>query len=838
MLAVATLLTVIVTIYVDQSAAAKDRLRFLNAVEQAQSGIGNRLETYVAMLRATSALFAADGEVSRARFHDFVSQLELSERYPGLQGIGYTTRVAPSALDSLQLAIRASGLPEFSIRPRTPRSDYFSIVYIEPLNRRNRAALGYDMFSDSTRRHAMELARDSGAPVASGKVQLVQEIERRKQAGFLIYVPVYRGGSVPEKVAERRRQLLGFVYSPFRCGDLLRGVFAAESRPRLHFAIYDGERIDPAALLFRTTEHVDTAADHLGSTARLVVAGRPWTIVYMPSSGFDIASGRGFAPYVFVAGLMVSFLLFYVTRAEVLARAETERRASALRASRAALEISELRFRTMIEQSPIAIQLFSLEGACVHANDAWEVLWGAERSALVGYNILTDPQLEGLRPEIHRAFSGENVMVPPFLYDPRESGKPGRRRWIRLYFYPLRDSNGRPTEIALKIEDVTERIEAERELKLAKESAEAASRAKDRFLAVLSHELRTPLTPVLSAMQMLREELDPESREVIVDIIRRNVELEARLIDDLLDLTRIANGKLQIEPEPVDLHELIRDTVEMSRDAIDRKRIRISLELQAAGHMVLGDPARLRQVLWNLISNAAKFTPEQGSIIVRTEDAGRRARIRVTDTGIGIEPGVLPRIFNAFEQGEQTITRRFGGLGLGLAISKMLVDLHHGTISVASDGPGTGATFTVELMKLVGAPEAPRAEPEAIAAGASGSGLRILLVDDHQDTSRVMSMLLEQKGYSVITAGSIGEALQVAASQQFDLLISDIGLPDGSGTELMRRLSSERPVKGIAMSGFGMEDDIRRSLDAGFQRHLIKPVDFRQLHAAVTQLTS
>ncbi|HET6511868.1 MAG TPA: ATP-binding protein, partial [Candidatus Kapabacteria bacterium] len=509
------------------------------------------------------------------------------------------------------------------------------------------------------------------------------------------------------------------------------------------------------------------------------------------------------------------------------------------------VRISENRFRALVEQSPLSIQIYSHDGYCIQANSAWEELFNSDRSQLEGYSILDDPQLDakGMRPYVQRAFNGESVAIPPAYYDPSEIGRVGRGRWVRAFMYPIRQA-GDVREVALILEDVTDRLEFEEALRKAKESAEAANQAKDKFLAILSHELRTPLTPVLTSVQILEmDENFPNEYREWLDVIHRNVELEARLIDDLLDLTRIAKGKLKLNREKIDVHRLIDHVLTIYQSEIEHKELRLLRELNARSTIVEGDPARLQQVLWNLIKNAVKFTPQRGTITVKSDNVGDVLRIQVQDTGIGIDPQVLPRIFDAFEQGEQTVTRHFGGLGLGLAISKNLVELHGGKIAAESDGRNRGAVFTVELstsneVQQVGEGATKGLTREA----ATSSSPAIMLVDDHQDTSMALKLLLERRGYSVATASSVESALELfakrsASGRPFDLMISDIGLPDGTGLDLMSKLRQLHPeLRAIAVSGFGTDEDIRRSKEVGFAEHLAKPFSFQKLEEVVRRL--
>lgn len=386
--------------------------------------------------------------------------------------------------------------------------------------------------------------------------------------------------------------------------------------------------------------------------------------------------------------------------------------------------------------------------------------------------------------------------------------------------------------------DVTARQQAHEDLQRAKEALEVASRAKDHFLAVLSHELRTPLAPVLTTTQIMEQDpaLSPEQREAM-SMIRRNVELEARLIDDLLDLTRITRGKLELNFTTVDLHERVRHVLTMCEHDIAGKQLKLSVTMDAASHHVSADPARLQQILWNLLKNAVKFTPAGGSITITTGNpGGEHVVLRVHDTGMGIEPEILPRLFDAFEQGGKAVTRQFGGLGLGLAISKGLVDRHGGTLVAESQGPGTGATFTLTLKTVASPQSEPLCHDGPVSLRTLAAGRRVLLVEDHPDTARAMSTVLTRYGFAVSLAYSVAEAVSLAKGTRFELLISDIGLPDGSGLDVLRQVAAISPIKAIAISGFGMQQDIRNSLDAGFLAHLSKPVTLATLERVLTEV--
>ncbi len=411
------------------------------------------------------------------------------------------------------------------------------------------------------------------------------------------------------------------------------------------------------------------------------------------------------------------------------------------------------------------------------------------------------------------------------------------------------NAEGVPERILLAIEDITERKHAEEALRVAMVEIERASRAKDEFLAALSHELRTPLTPVLLSAAALQQDdrLPQDVRDQLV-MMERNIGLEARLIDDMLDLSRIAHGKLLLRTQPCDAHTLIALAVEMVRGDAQGKRQTMEIDLAAGRSHLIGDPARLQQVFWNLLKNAVKFTPESGRLSVRSRDKADRLALEISDSGIGISPESIERIFLPFEQaGAVSADHRFGGLGLGLGLSiaKAILDLHGGSIQAKSSGLGQGATFHVELPATaapLGATPESISQPSGDLATeprdhrAGSRALRLLLVEDHQSTLDVLERLLTRAGHRVTTATSVAGALGAASAGAVDAVISDLGLPDGTGFELMRKLRSEFGLRGIALSGYGMDEDLRRSHEGGFDAHLTKPIDFVELERALEDL--
>lgn len=499
------------------------------------------------------------------------------------------------------------------------------------------------------------------------------------------------------------------------------------------------------------------------------------------------------------------------------------------------LKSADRPYRLMIECMRQGAVTLTTEGVVLYCNASFAGMLGMPLQQIIG-------------SEVQRFVAASSQSLFATLLRQEENGQAevllqaagGDPLPVYVAFSELPLEEPEDTVLCMVVTDLTEQKRSER-LERAWTTAEAMNQAKDRFLATLSHELRTPLTPVLAVISSLEGDgrMPAHFRREIA-MVRRNVELEARLIDDLLDLTRVSSGKIQLDRKDVDLHQVVEHAIQTScAGELATGRRRVEVDLEATGHHLHGDAPRLTQVFWNLLNNAVKFTPEGGTITVRTRDESpNRVAVEITDTGMGIEAEVLPRIFDAFEQGEPDVTRRYGGLGLGLAISKAIVELHGGSIRVRSEGRDRGTTFSVHLP----------AEPppfESVAPPAReveempSARLRVLLVEDHSDTAAALADLMRLQGHEVRIAGTVAQALSLAAEEgRIDLVISDLGLPDGNGQDLMRQLAERFGLRGIALSGYGMEDDVRRSREAGFERHLTKPVNLDALESAIQQVAA
>lgn len=393
------------------------------------------------------------------------------------------------------------------------------------------------------------------------------------------------------------------------------------------------------------------------------------------------------------------------------------------------------------------------------------------------------------------------------------------------------------TIFALRIATELDRIRVSEAERAAREQAEAANRIKDEFLAVLSHELRTPLSPILGWTKLLRSgKVRPENQDKALETIERNAQLQTQLVEDLLDVSRILRGKFMLDIRSVNLKGVIAAAIETVRLAAEAKRIEIQTVLESSED-VLGDASRLQQVVWNLLSNAVKFTPERGRVEIRLVQVNHSVQIQVTDTGKGIEAEFLPYVFDRFRQADSATTRKFGGLGLGLAIVRQIVELHGGTVQVDSQGEDQGATFTVTFpLKNAIVPS----QPSFIAPehALDLKGVRILVVDDEADSREFVGYVLESAGAKIVCASSAIEALNILAQDKPDILVSDIGMPGMDGYQLLKSLKPDQKLPAIALTAYAGEVDQQRAIAAGFVRHLAKPVEPDHLIALVATLVS
>lgn len=581
-LAVSILLTVGITYNFYQSAKTKDLIRFTNEVGRFQSSIDNKISVYVALLKGARGFIESTEELNRKSFSSYVYSLNLEQNYPGVLGIGFSKIVLPEEREALEKKMKSEGYFDFKIFPENQRDSYQTIIYLEPLDEDNKKAIGFDMSTETNRNSALVVARDTALPAATAKVNLVQGIDTEGGSGFLIYLPVYKNKKVPISTEERRKNLVGFIFSPFRTEDFLNEIQKSAAAAGISAKIYDGET-KPENLISQTKNTADknfaSQIDNLYSLNReLNIADRKWTIEYNSLPEFLAQSSIGWTPLIFLSGVIFSFLLFGMTYWEAFARAKLQKTAGEL------------------------------------------------------------------------------------------------------------------TESEKQKQDLLEKEQK------ARMTAEQANATKDEFIAVISHELRTPLNAIAGWTRILRtENLSDKTKTLALEKIDKNLRSQTKLVEELLDYSQILSGTIKFEGKLIDINNVFENTFQEIESKAREKSIELQKDNQLNGHKILGDEEKLKIVIYNLLNNAVKFTQRGGKIETELLENDGTIKMTVKDNGRGISPNFLPHIFDRFRQADTSITRDFGGLGLGLTISNHIVKLHNGTIEAKSEGLGKGAVFTLRL---------------------------------------------------------------------------------------------------------------------------------------------
>jgi PAS domain S-box-containing protein len=504
-------------------------------------------------------------------------------------------------------------------------------------------------------------------------------------------------------------------------------------------------------------------------------------------------------------------------------------------------------FAAIVESTDDVVISKDLNGIIMSWNPAAERLYGYKFEEIVGrpVSILIPPERPDEEPAIlERLRRGERIDH----YETVRMARDGRRMNVSLTVSPIKDASGKVIGASKIARDITEQRRVQQEIarllageRAARQDAEIANKTKDEFLAVLSHELRTPLTAMLGWLSILRgHKLDKQTTEHAIETIERNAKAQAQLIEDLVDISRIVGGKLNLELRPLDLHPVINAAIEVIRPAAEAKDIKLEMNFDPSVGVVSGDPVRLQQVIWNLLSNAVKFTPKGGTIYIDFRRAGSSAEVVVRDTGVGVSADFLPFVFERFRQAESPVTRSHRGMGLGLAIVRHLVELHGGTVSAQSEGENKGSTFWIRLPFVeANPPIVVETLEQAIDAGML-KGVKVLLVEDEPDARELIALALRQSGAAVEAVDSAGNALDRMKFFNPDVLLSDIGLPVQSGYDLIRHIramsTTLNKVPAIALTAFATENDRQMSLAAGFHAHLAKPVDPQHLVEVIRSL--
>lgn len=941
--------------------------QFETHVRDVTDSIKERLRQNEQILLGGEGLFAAREAVDRLIWRTYIERLHLKENYPGIQGVGFIEIIRPADLPAHIAAIRAEGFPDYTVHPPGQRPLYTSVIYLEPFSGRNLAAFGYDMMSEATRAKAMRMAAESGKTTISGKVKLVQETHGKEQAGFLMYVPVYREHQSPATLEEGWKALQGFVYSPYRVDDLMAGILG-DRTPMLDFVIFDGAGETDGARMFDSAGDGKRVAPPMMSSVRTIEAyGHTWTVrldsrpefeagFQSPLNTVILALGGGISVLLFI---LVSFLIFRRERAEEMAKRMTED----IRASEEKLRQSEARIHAIVDGADHLIITTDTEGVIQLFNhaaerylgyraeevigklamavfiDADEVLRRAQKLTAAGMPVepglevftararkdaggetsewnyirkdgsrfpvsLTITALRDARGEINgflgiatditerkhaesewrklsRAVEESPVSVvitdadgnieyvnarfsevtgyaidevigrnprilqsgltPVEVYQSlwqtilggrqwrgklQNRKKNGELFWEEIYISAIRDRDGKTTNFVAVKEDITERIKIER--------------MKNEFISTVSHELRTPLTSIRGALALIAGgvvgEL-PAAAKPLVEIAHKNSERLILLVNDILDMEKIEAGKMEFDMQPVKLMPLLKQALEGNHAYAEQYQVRYELEGELAsnlsGAMVRVDANRMMQVLANLLSNAAKYSPAGGKVRVAVERMGHRIRVAVKDNGPGISDEFKGQIFQKFAQADSSDTRKKGGTGLGLSIAKAIVEQMGGSIGFDSQ-PNVQTVFYVEFPEWV-----ERKLPE-IGHRINGSAHRVLVCEDSRDTATVLRMMLEQAGYAVDIAYDANQAKQLLAQGGYAAMTLDLELPGQSGISLIRELHGQEATANLpTLVVSARASEGRQALSGevfGVVEWIDKPVDQERLLSVLNRV--
>jgi len=802
-------------------------------VHDVVDSIEKRMRRHEQILLGGAGLFDASVSVDRAQWRAYIERLRLSDNFPGIQGVGYSQFIRPADLQAHIARVSAEGFPQYAVRPAGERDVYTSVIYLEPFTGRNLAAFGYDMFSEATRAKAMRRAVETGTTNISGKVRLVQEDQGKEQAGFLMYVPIYRKNQPLGTAAERWAAVQGFVFSPYRMHDLMQGILG-ERKPEVGFSIYDGTVITEPGRMYAMDEGAAPDTGPASPRPRFVANrtieayGHAWTVQTYGLPRFEEKFSSRLELGILLLGGSTSVLLFMLVwflnfrreRATELAEAMTRQ----TRRNEAALAASVQQTQAILDNVIDGIITIDERGTVASFNIAAEHIFGYAAGEVIGRNVnmlMPEPYHSQHDGYLHNYVSTGVARIIGIGREVQGQRKDGSTFPMDLAVSQITRQD-KPLFIGI-VRDISERKRVEQ--------------MKSEFVSTVSHELRTPLTSIRGALGLIAGgalgPLEGATRQM-VDIAYKNSERLTHLINDLLDMEKIAAGQVRFEMQVQELTPLIEEAIEANHAYGEQYQVGFVLREQVDGAQVRVDHQRLLQVLSNLLSNAAKFSPSGAQVEVSVERREGMLRVAVTDHGPGIPAAFRSRVFQKFSQADASDTRKKGGTGLGLAITKELVERMGGRIGFESE-EGKGTRFHFELPQW--RPASTDGQTAAAVADQPGAR-RLLVVEDEPDVAQLLAMMLRRAGYNVDVAGDAAEAMQCLQRGTYAALTLDLLLPDQNGISIIRQLRANPATVNLPIIVVSAKvEEGRLAINGDFSAidWLGKPIDEARLVAAISQ---
>ena len=788
---------------------AEERFRFI--ADTVKRRIDERMDVYQSLLHAGQGLFAASNDVERGDWQQFVAHLKIERDFPGVLGIGYGKSAAPGEIDNLTRKAKASGEPDFKIWPAGGHEEYVPIYYLEPDIGANHKVLGFDMYSEPVRRAAMIKARDTGEVAVTRKLVLVQNDSGDTQAGFIMFAPVYGNGMPISTREERIAALQGFVYSAFPARDLMLGILG-NTVPEVAVRVYDGENESDDALMYASDNFLADDPDYpnpFTALKTLSVANneKNWVIRITSLPYFESTIDRQKSLIVLIAGTVISLLFFGIVSNLAKTRKTAEKLAgemvAALKETNISLSRSEERFRLLTSNvKDYAILFLNADGMIMNWNEGAERLNGYRSEEIVGRSFETfyteeDVAAGGPRSALNRARTSGQCETSGW-----HVRKDGKRYFADVLITALHDTNGEFVGFAKITRDISQQKRSEQELHAAIEQAQSASRAKSEFVANMSHELRTPMNAVLGMTYLLGNSPLSQEQRKYLDMIRASGQSLLDILNDILDFSKIEAGRMELSPAEFRLGDVLDAIAAIMSVNAGEKEIELIIAVAPdVPEMLVGDALRVQQVLINLVGNAIKFT-ERGTVSVSVRCAEKSARpvdgmttleFCVKDSGIGMTAEQRARLFSPFTQADSSMTRRFGGSGLGLTICRRLLDLMGGRIEVESE-LGSGSEFRVILALRMAPAVEDRRRPRNLLPP-----LRLLVIDDNSESRAAVVQTVHNLGWQAVPAGSCSDAYDAVRRIQseggrFDAILIDWQMPDMNGAAILEAVRAILPA--------------------------------------------